>query len=119
MQEHERLANADHLFGVAAECGLKALMLALGMATKHGIPRQRYHKVHIDSLWDEFIAFTGGRGGARYALRLDSDNPFCDWRVSQRYCHRSGFFADDVNSHTQAAGVVMRLLDEALLDGVV
>lgn len=29
-QQH-RLANADHLYGLAAECGLKRLMMVFGM----------------------------------------------------------------------------------------
>jgi len=29
--DQKRLANADHLFGLAAECALKAVMVALGM----------------------------------------------------------------------------------------
>jgi hypothetical protein len=28
---NQRLANADHLYGMSAECGLKRLMLAFGM----------------------------------------------------------------------------------------
>jgi len=118
--EMDRLANADYLFGLAAECGLKALMVALGMATSsHGVPREYHHKVHVDALWDEFLAFAGGRGGARYALRLGSDNPFGDWRISQRYCHRSGFGHDRVTPHARAARLVRGLLDASLLDGVV
>lgn len=66
-----RLANADHLFGLAAECALKAVMQALGMALgSGGVPVDQQYKVHINHLWDEFISFSSGRGGGRYAAAL-------------------------------------------------
>lgn len=35
----QRWANADHLYGLSAECGMKAVMVGLGMPTdKQGIP---------------------------------------------------------------------------------
>jgi hypothetical protein len=50
----ERLANADHLYGMAAECGLKYLMLKLGMPFNH--PKDRPEKVedrkHADLIWN-------------------------------------------------------------------
>ncbi|WP_341643874.1 hypothetical protein [Thauera sp. SDU_THAU2] len=65
-----RLANADHLFGLAAECALKAVMLPLGMKLKpSGVPEDKRHG-HIDRLWDEFGAFVSSRGGARYGALL-------------------------------------------------
>jgi len=52
-------ANADHLFGLAAECALKAVMQALGMLSlrSDGVPADKKHKVHINDLWNEFITF--------------------------------------------------------------
>ena len=38
--EHQRWANADQLYGLSAECGLKAVMRALGMPVgRHGFQR--------------------------------------------------------------------------------
>lgn len=31
LMNNDRLANADHLYGLSAECSLKAVMCALGM----------------------------------------------------------------------------------------
>ena len=44
--EDDRIANADHLFGLSAECALKALMLSLGMILgPKGAPKDdRYKK---------------------------------------------------------------------------
>jgi hypothetical protein len=36
LYEKQRWANADHLYGMAAECGLKQLMLAFGMTFDSG-----------------------------------------------------------------------------------
>lgn len=37
-----RWANADHLYGLSAECGLKRLMIAFGMpVTTSGNPQRR------------------------------------------------------------------------------
>lgn len=90
--EDSRLANADHLFGLAFHA-LKAVMLPLGMKLRpSGAPEDKRHG-HIDRLWDEFGAFVSSRGGARYGALLSAyQNPFAgSWRVDQRYDSRSGF----------------------------
>ena len=39
LRKHGRWANADQLYGFSAECGLKAVMKALGMAVDSmGVP---------------------------------------------------------------------------------
>ena len=43
-----RHPNADQLYGLSAECSLKAVMVGLGMQfTKKGAPKDRAHKVHM------------------------------------------------------------------------
>ncbi len=76
-----RWANADQMYGFSAECGLKAVMQAMGMPVDAaGIPAERYRK-HVRELWPEFRSFAAGPGGARYSSRLPEDNPFTDWFV--------------------------------------
>ena len=114
-----RLANADHLYGMAAECGFKAIMKSLGAPmSSRGNPLERSHKAHINELWDEFVAFVGGRGGARYIYRLPIESPFTDWDISQRYYPQIHFKKSRVDSHRGSAKDVIRLLEQALLDGV-
>ena len=45
-----RWANADQLYGVSAECGLKRLMVAFGMDFNiiKGIPVEREDRVHAN-----------------------------------------------------------------------
>jgi len=100
-----RLANADHLFGLSAECALKAIMLALGMTLRpDGAPADPQHRVHINQLWNEFVSFANARSGAHYASPLSGvPNPFMNWDVNQRYDHRSGITFTIVAMHQQGA----------------
>jgi hypothetical protein len=115
----DRWANADHLFGLSAECALKAVMRALGM-TLHpdGRPSSTQHRVHINVLWEEFITFADTRGGERYSVILrEESNPFQDWDISQRYAHRSGIPCEIVQKHQKAADMTRKVLQSAVLNG--
>jgi hypothetical protein len=116
-----RLANADHLFGLSAECALKAVMLGLGMLLRpDGAPQETGHRKHIDKLWDEFIGFATGRGGVRYAAMLSGvSNPFADWDVAHRYVHRNHVLGAAGMQHHAGCVMTRQVLDAALLDGVV
>lgn len=114
-----RLANADQLFGLSAECALKAVMLSLGMTLRpDGAPEDRQHRVHINHLWNEFVAFAHDRSGAHYAARMTGiPNPFDDWDVNQRYQHRSSITRQVVEKHQQAAMTAKQVLETAVLNG--
>jgi hypothetical protein len=118
----QRLANADQLFGIAAECALKAIMHALNIITldANGKPREGECRIHINNLWKEFETLVQNRGGARYAAMLDKTmNPFDDWKVDQRYDHRSTFTEAKVENHRHAAERTMSVLQYAIMDGVI
>ncbi len=55
LRTHRRWANADHLFGFATECALKAIMLGLGAKQKHGVPEGK--RQHIDIFWHTLRRF--------------------------------------------------------------
>lgn len=116
-----RIANADQLFGLSAECALKAVMQGLGMELKaDGSPQEKSHRVHINHLWDVFRAFAQTRSGARYSAILDElMNPFADWDISHRYCHRSGIAQSMVVDHKQGAQTTKAVLETAILEAVV
>jgi hypothetical protein len=117
----DKFPNADHLFGLSAECALKAVMMGLGMNVRQdGAPDVSRYRVHINRLWDEFIAFANGSGGAKYSAGLNAvSNPFTNWDIAQRYNHRTDFVADDVERHKTGAEKAMAALGAAILDGVV
>ncbi|MCC6156588.1 MAG: hypothetical protein IT350_00950 [Deltaproteobacteria bacterium] len=57
----KRWPNADQLYGFAAECTLKAIMVGLGMSVVADRPQYPSHRVHIDKLWNEFRTFAAGQ----------------------------------------------------------
>ena len=112
-----RYANADHLYGISAECGLKRLMQVFGMPTGPHGPLDRADWKHADKIWVRFGAYQSGHAsGARYAL--PPSNPFSDWRIDQRYAHRTEFTAAVVQPHTTAARLVEGLIHQARRDGL-
>lgn len=113
-----RWANADHLYGLAAECGLKRLMMVFGMPhdTDKG-PEESRDRVHANGIWARFESYRcGHHRGIAYTLPMP--NPFQNWDASQRYAHQSSFDEKLVQSHKEGAQAVCRLIKKAKQDGV-
>ena len=104
-------ANADHLYGLSAECSLKAVIVA------EGRPIHPTYKLHVDKLWPAFVSFAQGRAGAAYLSMLPSGTPFKNWNVGQRYAHQSQFREADVLPHRYAARAVRTIFQSALQGG--
>lgn len=116
--ESSRLANADHLFGIAVECGLKQLMLKFGMPydTTRDRPAEKDDQAHANRIWDRFENYRSGHAlGMGYALAIA--NPFHDWDISDRYAHRTGFDEQRALQHRQGADIVNKLMQQARRDG--
>jgi hypothetical protein len=116
----QRWANADHLYGVSAECGLKRLMLAFGMPydTATDRPRQSADREHADGIWTRFESYRGGHPqGAGYFLAMT--NPFQDWDVAQRYANQSNFTQERVTAHHEGVVMVRNLVQKAKLEGLI
>lgn len=116
----ERWANADHLYGVAAECGLKRLMLAFGMPWDQvkDRPSAFDDKKHVNDIWLRYDSYRSGYlQGAAYPLL--AINPFADWDVNQRYASRSEFDQARVERHRNGAEAVQALIDKARRDGLI
>lgn len=115
----QRWANSDHLHGMAAECGLKRLMLAFGMpydATKDW-PAQKNDRAHANGIWIRFESYRSGHAhGAGYALSLD--NPFKNWDVADRYAHQSNFDQARAQRHQAGAQAVRDLIAKAQREGL-
>jgi len=116
-----RWANADHLYGLAAECGLKRLMAAFGMQTDStGSPTGQDDRQHADRIWPRYESYRSGRHlGAAYSTSAASMAAFADWNASQRYAHQQNFDEPRVTPHQSAAQEVSRLLLRARSDGLV
>lgn len=118
--QSQRWANADHLFGIAAECGLKKLMLKFGMPfdDNRNKPQARADSVHADGIWTRYESYrSGSHQGTAYGLELA--DPFQDWNASQRYANQACFNQARVDPHRKGAERVRQLLRDAELDGLI
>ena len=112
-----RWANSDHLYGFAAECGLKRLMLAFGMPVGQDGSPEKGDKVHADGAWERYEAYRSGhRDGAAYALPMP--NPFSDWAAHQRYAGQTEFDEARADRHRKGAELVRRMLRVARDNGL-
>ena len=68
-----RWANADQLYGLSAECGLKAVMVADGLSVD--VAGSPYRK-HVNRLWGIFRAIVQGRRTGGWLHHLPQSNPF-------------------------------------------
>jgi len=115
-----RWANADHLYGMAAECGLKRLMLVFGMLfdSVGDRPANQPDRVHADGVWARYESYRcGHHRGATYVL--PPVNPFDNWNASQRYAHQSLFDAARATSHQIGANQVRQLIKKAQWEGLI
>jgi hypothetical protein len=115
-QVPQRLANADQLYGLTAECGLKALMEKGGMDIVNNQAHKSKYKKHINATWSHFSDFRQGRL-ALYAL--PNTNPFNHWLIDHRYASCSDFDAVRVQQHQAGAQQVINLARRARdIDGI-
>lgn len=115
------LANADHLYGMAAECGLKRLMMAFGMQTDNtGSPVDRQSdRIHAEKVWARYETYRSGHiQGVQYGLPF-STNPFDDWKVEQRYAQEQCFDNARVEPHRTAAHSIRALVKNAEMAGLI
>ncbi len=114
----QRWANASHLHGMAAECGLKKLMLYNGMPydAVNDKPGEKEDRKHINEIWSRYSVYQNGPLGRSYALPMC--DPFSDWRVEQRYCHQADFTESLATGHRDGAMDVKRLIDKAHHEGL-
>lgn len=113
-----RWANADQLYGFSAECGMKAVMVALGMPIgPSGTPDRQYRK-HIQDLWALFCTFVSGRNGGRYLGVLPSTSPFVDWSQDNRYAGGNHFSENSTQPHRVGAECVVRMVRAATQDSL-
>lgn len=116
----QRWANADHLYGMAAECGLKALMEKL--STQGALDPKQDH-VHImedkraNNAWSRYQSYLSGPLAIK--LSLPQTNPFGDWLTSQRYAHQSNFNHARAQSHQAGAKAVCERINIARREGLV
>ncbi|MBF0153529.1 MAG: hypothetical protein HQL64_07300 [Magnetococcales bacterium] len=77
LEKSERLANADQLYGFAAECAIKWVW--------PGLERSACPHSHVNKLWDQARLSKMERKYPNLYAILNMRNPFSDWSVDQRY----------------------------------
>ena len=110
---HIRLANASHLYGVAAECALKAIL--------HRWVPSRPKRGHMPAIWGEFATHANTAKHGLSALLTSTTNPFSGWNIGDRYLSRSDmrFNQEAVRTHRQAALSARAVLEHAVVNGII
>lgn len=127
LQALGRTANAGQLFGLAMECGLKALLIAAGVTPDldGSVPnRHKFRKhmpelaklVDMDNIHDDLIS--EGLLFTRYLAMIPGRADFNNWSVDQRYWHDAALPLADLPAWAAAAAEMGRMLDQAMQDGV-
>lgn len=119
--DNRRYANADHLYGLAAECALKAVMVGLAptLVDKNSDFLNQADKIHIDKLWNHFRFFLQGRSASSYLAHVPGSNPFNKWTVNSRYANQKIFIKSNVLPHRQAVnGSIANLVADARAKGI-
>jgi hypothetical protein len=129
---HGRMPNAGQLYGFVAECGLKAMLLACGVArdTDGGIPARHPTKPkdihplrrHMPNLADRIAShgqlIPDGQQANMYMSSMPNLGLFSDWSVDHRYCSDAAAPVTAVLNWRHAAKEVSTMLDQAKQDGV-
>lgn len=124
LMDQARQANAGHLYGFAAECGVKALLVWRGYPSDPStgeIIKKTPNKfrVHIDELTKNInmiYTFLDGHGAAKYLAMIPSIGDFSDWKTDHRYYIESAL-PPSVLNWRKASREIMQMLDQAMLDG--
>jgi HEPN domain-containing protein len=84
LQNEGRRANANQLFGFAAECAIKTALCQLPGCAQDG-ELGKYYRAHINELWDKVhLQGIQKRFSALIAI-LRHGNQFHDWSIDHRY----------------------------------
>lgn len=124
LQREGRDPNAGHLFGFAAECGVKALLVDCGYPTDldgdlkkpdKPIRDARKHIDELTGLLPHIVASLSGRDGAKYLAQIPALGDFADWKVSHRYYAVSSI-PPSLVKWQGAAGEVLVMLQNLQID---
>lgn len=114
LEEGNRVENADHLYGFAAECGIKKVLAVLPAFSPTGMLEVNY-KEHINILWGRVNYQSLQKSYPALSALLKSTNPFSDWHVKQRYAADSEISKMAMELHRKSAS---RILGSVNLNGI-
>ena len=127
LESNVRIPNAGQLYGLSAECGIKAVLIGLGYPINldgsppkippGGTPKIREHVNILANSIAAIQLYAHGRNGAKYTAMLSNISDFADWNVDHRYYDESAI-PHSLSAWQIASAEVMKMVDSALLDGV-
>lgn len=111
-QAPKRLANASHLFGLSAECSLKAIARKLKPDAKFGGPNG-----HIPGLFAELQNVSPMIGSNPDLVRhIASIQPqFANWNVAQRYASQTTFAAGTIADEQAGSNAAHLLMSNCVM----
>ena len=118
-----RGANAGQLYGLAVECGLKALLIASGVVpdASGSLPGKHPMRKHLPMLADQLTIqgqlIPDGPTATHYLAMVPGRANFANWSVDQRYWHDTALPLADLPGWAVAAAEVGNMLDQATQDG--
>ena len=117
LRTHARNAAAGQLYGFAAECGIKFLLIKQGYPTDPttGELVDRHVKIHINKLVQTINTLLEGRNAAQYLANIPHFADFFDWATDHRY-YLDSHIPPSLSKWQNASREVMLMLDQLLLD---
>lgn len=126
LEDNRRTGNAGQLYGFSAECGVKALLVALGYPTDPdgspakppaGTLKVREHIHQLVRIIGAINSEIAGRNGAKYTAMISNITKFSNWSTDHRYLADAAI-PNSLPVWKLAAEEVMRMLETASIDGV-
>jgi hypothetical protein len=113
-------ADAAHLYGLSAECGIKSVLLGTGVAQAAGdgdFPRGPLRD-HIGGLSQAMASISAGRVFPAYLAMIQPDiASFSSWDINDRYKNETMIALGDYPRWKQAAAKVNAMLALAASQG--
>jgi hypothetical protein len=110
---------------VAAECGLKTILLGYFGVTINQRNMPVYGQTnrslgHINALWNELPQVVSGRAaGPVFTALLAGRPPFVSWKIEDRYSDGSAITEQEARGHISTARAILGILEQAILTGAV
>jgi hypothetical protein len=127
LESNARIENAGQLYGFAAECGIKAILVGLNYPTDAdgspvrkppvGTPQVRKHVHQLVAVIGDIQNYVQGRNGAKYIALIPNIGSFSNWDIEHRYWTDTAI-PNSLPAWKVATKEVMGMLDAATLDGV-
>lgn len=114
LEGEDSIESADHLFGLAAECAIKSVLVKFPSFLNEG-RLGVFYKQHINILWGRVNHQSYHRAYPHLAAFLKVSHDFDDWDIEQRYFSNGHLSVDRLAVHKEAA---RRVLGNSKLLGV-